>query len=144
MILLIALHLIASPSCPSREFSWWPGHWDYATPGYDPGVSVVADSDGGCVLKEEFVDTHGQKQHTTIRYDADAKHWQRRVIDPFRTYDSNGSFASDGSIAFYETPTDRETYWPADSNHVRFTGEKSEDGGRTWKVLFKATYTRRP
>jgi hypothetical protein len=130
-------------SCPAKEFSWWPGRWDYATPGYDPGVSVVTDSEGGCLLKEEYVDTHGQKQHTTIHYDAPTKRWERLVVDPFRTYHSSGSFAPDGSIAFYETPTDRETYRPADADHIHLIGEESKDGGRTWKLLFDATYTRR-
>src|SRR5215472_1292851 len=128
---------------PCGDFSWWPGQWDYAVPGYDPGVSVVTDSAGGCALKEEFSDIHSQKQHTTIRYDAGTERWERVVVDPFRTYKSNGSFAPDGSIAFYETPTDRETYRPTDADHVHFTGEKSDDGGRTWRVLFDATYIRR-
>src|SRR6185437_3774854 len=70
------------------------------------------------------------------------RRWKRVVVDPFRTYASTGVFAPDGSISFYETPTDRETYRPADGDHVHFIGEKSTDGGHTWRVLFDATYAR--
>ncbi|HKV70364.1 MAG TPA: hypothetical protein VJN62_03910 [Gemmatimonadales bacterium] len=131
------------PGAPAAAFHWWPGTWDYATPGYDPAVSTVTVSDDGCTFTEVFVDIHQQRQHTTIQYDATAHRWQRVVVDPFRTYRSTGVFAADGSIAFYETPGDRETYRPTDADHVHFIGEKSTDGGKTWRVLFDATYTRR-
>jgi len=144
MILATLALLVSCSPKTAAQFSWWPGTWGYAVPGYDPGVSVVAVSDSGCTVKEEFVDTHGQKQHTTIQWDATHARWQRVVVDPFRTYTSTGTFAADGSIAFYETPTDRETYRRSDRGHVLFSGEKSDDGGKTWRKLFEATYTRRP
>lgn len=137
--------LTRSSACgdaPRDEFSWWPGVWNYSTPGFDPAVSTVTASPDGCTLTEEFVDIHQQRQHTTIRYDATERRWKRVVADPFRTYASTGVFAPDGSISFYETPTDRETYRPADGDHVHFIGEKSTDGGHTWRVLFDATYAR--
>lgn len=133
----------ACADAPRDDFSWWPGVWNYSTPGYDPAMSTVTASADGCTLTEEFVDIHQQRQHTTIRYDAKEHRWKRVVVDPFRTYASTGVFAPDGSISFYETPTDRETYRPADGDHVHFIGEKSTDGGRTWRVLFDATYARR-
>ncbi len=82
------------------------------------------------MLQEEFIDIHDNKAHTTIEYDAAAKQWKRTVTDPFRTYHSTGTFATDGTIAFYETPTDRESYRPIDHDHVRFFGEKSTDAAR--------------
>lgn len=133
----------ACADAPKDEFSWWPGVWNYSTPGYDPAVSTVTASVDGCILTEEFVDIHQQRQHTTIRYDAQEHRWKRVVVDPFRTYASTGAFAPDGSISFYETRTDRETYRPADPDHVHLIGEKSTDGGHTWRVLFDATYARR-
>jgi hypothetical protein len=132
------------PSAAAAAFAWWVGSWNYTVPGYDPGTTTVSATNGGCALHEEFVDVHGAKAHTTIEYDATAKQWKRTVTDPFRTYRSTGTFASDGAIAFYETPADRETYRPVDHDHVHFSGEKSGDGGKSWKVLFDATYTRRP
>jgi hypothetical protein len=133
----------ACPQAPSGGFSWWSGIWDYSTRGYDPAVSTLTASADGCTFTEEFVDIHQQRQHTTITYDAKGRRWERVVVDPFRTYHSNGVFAADGSIAFYETPGDRETYRPTDAAHVHFIGEKSTDGGHTWRVLFDATYARR-
>jgi hypothetical protein len=106
-------------------------------------VSTVTAGADGCSLTEEFVDIHQQRQHTTITYDAKEHRWERVVVDPFWTYHSTGVFAADGSISFYETPGDRETYRPTDADHVHFIGEKSTDGGQTWRVLFDATYTRR-
>lgn len=53
----------------------------------------------------------------------------------------------DGSIVFFETAAERESYRPTDGMHVLFTGESSSDGGKTWKLLFGATYatyTKRP
>jgi hypothetical protein len=128
----------------AAAFTWWVGKWNYSVPKFDPGTSTVAAADGGCALTEAFVDRTGQQQHTTIRYDSTAHTWKRHVVDPFRTYDSAGSFASDGSISFYETPSQRESYRPADRDHVHFVGESSGDGGKTWKVDFDATYTRQP
>lgn len=139
--------LQASIKCPAAQataFAWWVGTWNYSVPGFDPGVTTVTTTNGSCSLKEEFVDSHNQLAHTSILYDSTVKQWKRTVTDPFRTYNSAGVFAADGSIAFYETPTDRETYRPVDRNHVHFGGESSSDGGKTWKVLFDATYVRRP
>jgi hypothetical protein len=134
----------ACSSDVASTFTWWVGKWNYAVPKFDPGTSTVIAADGGCALTEAFVDRTGQQQHTTIRYDSTAQTWKRHVVDPFRTYDSAGSFASDGSISFYETVSQRESYRPADRDHVHFVGESSTDGGKTWKVDFDATYTRQP
>jgi hypothetical protein len=137
----------ASAQCAETQrssFAWWVGSWNYSVPGFDPGVTTVAAKNGGCGLQEEFVDRGGQEAHTSLEYDVSTGEWRRVVVDPFRTYNSAGKFASDGSIAFYETPTDRESYRPVDNNHVRFVGEKSDDNGKTWRVLFDATFTRRP
>lgn len=138
-----ASNTVPCPQGVGVTFAWWVGTWDYSVPGYDPGTSTVTASSGGCALAEAFVDRTGQQQHTTIQYDSTGHQWKRVVVDPFRTYNSTGNFASDGSIAFYETPTDRESYHPTDQTHVHFIGESSKDGGKSWQVLFDATYTRR-
>jgi hypothetical protein len=128
----------------AATFAWWIGQWSYAVPHYDPGTSNVTASNGGCTLAESFVDRTGGQQHTTIQYDAVAHTWKRHVVDPSRTYDSAGNFARDGSIVFYETTVERETYRPTDRDHVHFIGESSKDGGKTWIVTFDATYSRQP
>ncbi|MEO8029453.1 MAG: hypothetical protein ABJC74_09080 [Gemmatimonadota bacterium] len=133
--------------CPAAQaalFRWWAGIWDYAIPGYDPGVTTVTPSEDGCQLQEEFVDVGNKQAHTTILFDPGSQRWKRLVADPFRTYRSSGVFAPDGSIAFYETPTERETYRPVDHDHVHFLGESSTDGGKSWKIGFDAIFTRRP
>jgi hypothetical protein len=138
---------VATVNCTAAvaaTFAWWIGAWDYTVPGFDPGVTTVTPGSGGCALQEEFVDVHGRQSHTTIQFDETTQKWRRSVTDPFRTYLSTGVFAPDGSIAFYETPTDRESYRPTDATHVRFFGETSTDGGVTWRLLFDATDTRRP
>ncbi len=136
-----------SASCTpalASQFAWWAGTWDYAIPGYDPGVTTVTPSEDGCQLQEEFVDVGNKQAHTTILFDPGSQRWKRLVADPFRTYRSSGVFAPDGSIAFYESPTERETYRPADHDHVHFLGESSKDGGKSWKIVFDAIFTRRP
>lgn len=134
----------ACPALVAAAFSWWVGRWGYFIRGYDPGTSTITATDGGCVLNEAFLDVTGGQQHTTIRYDTLSHRWKRHVVDPARAYDSEGDFAADGSIAFYETPIARESYRPTDHDHVHFVGESSSDGGRTWTVTFDALYTRRP
>ncbi|HEY4304714.1 MAG TPA: hypothetical protein VGM82_09615 [Gemmatimonadaceae bacterium] len=144
---LDAFRPASSSACPAaiaESFAWWAGRWNYAVPGFDPATSTITSSNDGCMLAEAFVDRTGQQQHTTIQYDSVAHHWKRHVVDPFRTYDSAGSFAADGSIAFYESKNDRESYLVTDHDHVHFKGEHSDDGGTTWKLLFDATYTRQP
>ena len=134
-------------SCPAAvaaTFSWWVGKWGYFIQGYDPGTSTVTATNSGCALAEAFVDRSGAQQHTTIQYDSLSKQWKRHVVDPFRAYDSVGQFASDGSIAFYETTASRESYRPTDKDHVHFVGESSKDGGKTWSVDFDALYSRTP
>jgi len=132
------------PADAAAAFAWWAGKWSYFIQGFDPATSTIAATNGGCTLAEAFVDRSGAQQHTTIQYDTVGKQWKRHVVDPFRTYDSAGRFASDGSIAFYETPTSRESYRRTDNDHVHFIGESSKDGGATWKVDFDALYTRTP
>ncbi len=128
----------------AATFSWWVGTWGYFIQGFDPATSTITASNGGCTLAEAFIDRTGGQQHTTIQYDTTGHQWKRHVVDPSRTYDSVGQFASDGSIAFYETPTARESYRPTDLNHVHFIGESSSDAGKTWIVSFDALYTRQP
>ena len=132
------------PNGVATTFAWWVGKWSYFIQGYDPGTSVVTATNSGCTLAEAFVDRSGAQQHTTIQYDSVGHQWKRHVVDPFRAYDSAGQFASDGSIAFYETTTSRESYRPTDPDHVHFIGETSRDGGKSWSVDFDATYTRTP
>jgi hypothetical protein len=131
--------------CPAEEqaaFAFWEGTWDYSVPGFDPAVSVFTRTNNGCQLDEQFVDIGGQKQHTTITWDADAQVWKRHVVDPFRSYSSQGHF--DGAtIHFFETATARESYQLKDPTHLRFFGESSSDGGTNWSLLFDATYTKR-
>ena len=134
---------VACPASASAAFAWWVGRWGYFVQGYDPATSTVTSADGGCTLDEAFVDVTGGRQHTTIQYDAASHAWKRHVVDPQRSYDSRGTFAADGSIAFYETSTSRESYRPTDRDHVHFVGETSSDGGRSWHVTFDALYTRR-
>ena len=122
-------------------FRFWTGKWDYAVKGYDPGVTTVTAEEDGCVLREEFVDRDGQQAHTRLAYDAATHAWIRTVTDPSRTYHSRGVFEG-SQIHFYESPTERETYQPVDARHVRFTGERSRDGGRSWTLLFDAMFTR--
>lgn len=135
--------LTSCAAAQAATFGWWAGTWAYSVPGFDPGTTTVTASNGGCTIQEAFVDIHNMQAHTTIQFDSAGKQWKRTVTDPFRTYQSAGTFASDGSIAFYETTTERESYRPTDPTHVHFIGESSTDGGKTWKVQFDATYTKK-
>jgi hypothetical protein len=134
----------ACPDGVATTFAWWVGNWSYFIQGFDPATSKITASNGGCTLAEAFVDRTGGQQHTTIQYDPVGHQWKRHVVDPVRAYDSAGQFASDGSIAFYETTTARESYRLTDHDHVHFIGESSKDGGKTWTVDFDALYTRQP
>jgi len=134
------------PCTPAQaaSFAWWPGTWDYASQGREPGVTTVTVSNSGCQFQAELVDAKKQQTSTTIIFDPGSQRWKRLVADPTRTYRSSGVYAPDGSISFYESPTARETYRPTDHDHVRYFGEFSKDGGKSWKIVFDASFTRRP
>ena len=83
---------------------------------------------GVCSPKRSSI-ARGAQQHTTIQYDSVGKQWKRHVVDPFRAYDSTGQFASDGSIAFYETTVSRESY-PAERQRSRAFRRRVVEGRR--------------
>jgi WD40 repeat protein len=117
------------------------GTWDYRADGYDPGRTVVTREGTGCAFMERYVDINGGHSTSLFVLDSATGAWRVTTDDPSGHSVMMGRPEKNG-IAFYHSATDREVYLPRDRDHAVFLGERSPDGGRTWKAWVTATYAR--
>jgi hypothetical protein len=141
----------AQPPCSSadhRRFDFWVGTWEVrgaARPEAPPGRNVITLEQGGCVLREEYV--NGRYGGTSLNfYDAGAGRWRQTWIDNQGQPLLIAGGWQDGAMVMSgpegAAPTDRVTWTPNADDSVRQLWEKSADGGATWTTAFDGLYTR--
>jgi hypothetical protein len=142
-----------------RQFDFWLGQWEAfgpkGTKAGDSKISIILDS---CVILEEWTSTavangfrYSGKSFNT--YNAATKQWQQTWIDNSAgTTEFLRGEASDGKIIFYADKvvgTDgkpylrRLTFTKLSDDKVRQFGERSDDGGTTWKTEYDLEYRRK-
>jgi len=140
-----------SPRCTDPEFrqmDFWIGSWEVSTPdGTVVGRSTVAPIMQGCAVREEW--DGGQVKGTSINaYDKPDQRWRQMWVDNFGSVlrmegmwkgdhmELHGSrVGSDGKEREL-----RVTLSPQPDGSLLQRQERSEDGGRTWKVIFEGRY----
>lgn len=139
------------PRCSSadhRRFDFWVGTWEVrgaALPEAPPGRNMISLEQGGCVLREQYV--NGRYGGTSLSfYDAGAGRWRQTWIDNQGQPLLIAGGWQDGSMTISgpegAAPTDRVTWTPNADGSVRQLWEKSADGGATWTAAFDGLYTR--
>lgn len=140
----VAVRWVAHGQCSgavAHALDFRLGTWDYKAAGYDPGRTVVTRDPSGCALLEEYADVTGGHATSLFLLDAKTGIWHVTTYDPSGRTVMAGRPEQKG-IAFFHSTTDRELYLPLTDSTATWRGERSSDGGKTWKAWLEASYHR--
>lgn len=133
-----------------RQFDFWIGQWEVQNPkGQVVGKNSITQRLDGCLLLEEWESVRGGKGLSINYYDDRDGTWTQTYRDSsgkIATWpDLKGGFR-DGSMILESVPGDhpmsRWVWTRIDKNKVRQMAESSEDGGKTWTVVWDSYYVR--
>jgi hypothetical protein len=145
----------AAPPCTDPEhhrLDFWIGDWRVTDPGGEPiGASRVRAAFGHCAIREEW-DSGAVRGGSVSTYDQPERTWRQMWVDDHGgVLRLSGAWKEDRMVMTgWRVGSDgrrrliRLTLSPADDGSVRQRMERSEDEGRTWTVVFRGTYHRRP
>lgn len=137
----------ASAPCTAaawHAFDFWVGEWD-AFDAADHTLSAhvrVTRILGGCALREEYQGTDGSSGESLSAWDAAHRVWRQNWVSSRGSLValegnlSHGSMVLSGPEAGSHAPDLVRGTWKAESGGVREIGERSTDGGHTWKPWF--------
>lgn len=139
----------------NRQFDFWVGEWDVvdASSGITAGSSRIEKELGECVIWENWTSantTYAGKSYNV--YNPDRKRWEQFWVDNVGGAINFYGGLKDGVMDFYTdevaqpdgTKLKRHLqFFNLSPNTVRQFSQGSTDGGKTWKVEYDFTYTRR-
>jgi hypothetical protein len=144
------------PACAGpehRQFDFWVGTWDVATPAGKPaGSNRIERVLDGCVLLEHWTGQGGGSGKSFSMYVAAEKQWSQTWVDSSgnrivltggwkgdRMVLANAWKGRDGKDMASDL-----TWTPLPDGRVRQVWRQSSDGGATWTTTFDGLYTKRP
>lgn len=134
-----------------RQFDFWVGNWRVTDPkGNLAGTNAVTLEYGGCVVQEHWVGTGGDVGSSFNAYRQSTKQWHQTWVDNqgvVLLLDGsldNGVMTLTGSgISLSGAERLNRIRWThIDDDHVRQLWDSSDDGGKSWTVVFDGLYTR--
>ena len=134
---------------PENQFDFWLGTWDAAWGENDRGTNRVERILAGKIIQENFsaADFDGI---SISSYDPERKLWCQTWVDSNGTYlDFTGRFEKGqmilarDAIVRGEICKQKMIWYDIEQNQFNWNWERSDDGGQTWRVLWKIHYTRR-
>ena len=133
----------------NRQFDFWLGEWEVRTgDGKLAGTNRIESILGGCALKETWSGT-GMKGTSYNAFSA-GRGWHQTWIDDHGTLLlldgglKGGKMILAGTTRGPKGETRHRITWSREAaGRVRQLWESSQDGGKSWKVLFDGIYTRR-
>ncbi len=144
-----------SPRCADAEFrqmDFWVGNWDVTdASGEKVGESTVAPMLSRCAVREEW--RSGEMIGTSVNmYDKPSGVWRQMWVDNFgAVLRMEGGWSAGSMVLSGERKGAdgkvrqlRVTLTPMEDGSVRQRQERSEDGGKSWTVIFDARYTSKP
>lgn len=136
-----------------RQLDFWLGDWEVRRTGDNAlaGTNSITAENGDCVLYEHWKSARYGAGQSMNYYDPVTKQWhQSWVDDQGEVSIFDGEFQNGAMrLAGYRQGKDgaripaRLTLTPLPDGSVRQLGENSEDGGKTWTVLYDLTYRKR-
>lgn len=154
--LLLCLALLApgavAAGSPS-DFDFWLGTWNLTWGTDGKGTNTVTRELGGKVIQERF---DGRPSSPLVglsvsTYDAKTDQWKQTWVDNSGSYlDFTGGLNPDGSMELWRGATDkagepilqRMLFYNIRADSLDWNWERSDDGGKTWKTLWKIHYER--
>jgi hypothetical protein len=153
LYIAFAMPSLAQAACADlafRQFDFWLGDWNVAAAdGKLVGRDRVEKAYGGCVLQEHWTSVDGGTGGSVTIYDASRKLWHQTWVDSTGTLVVLEGGLKDGRMVLTGEMTgsdgkrqqDRMSWTPKDGT-IRQLWETSEDGGKTWSVIFDVLYSR--
>jgi hypothetical protein len=145
-------HGQACTSGAHRQFDFWLGDWDVASPQGPPaGTNRVERLLEGCALQEHWEATDGSKGTSLSSYDAVARKWRQTYVDDTgQVLVLEGEFKDGRMVLQGEKAMGRQkgalqriSWQVVPGDKVRQRWDISQDDGRTWSVLFEGVYTKK-
>ena len=143
----------ACTAAEHRQFDFWIGRWDVFLPdGTRAGENRIETVAGGCALLESWQGRSGFAGSSLNSYDPETGQWHQHWVDNQAgrlvlagRWDGRRMVLR-GESADPKRPgvrlVDRIAWTPQDDGAVRQLWERSEDGGRSWTVVFDGRYVR--
>lgn len=136
-----------------RQFDFWVGDWDVATPDGKPaGRNRVELVLNGCVIFENWEGAGGAAGKSFSLYETGARQWTQTWVDGSGTRIVFTGGLDGPRMVMKNAWTGRdgrrfrsEISWaPLPDGRVRQTWRQSADDGASWTVSFDGIYTKRP
>ena len=142
-----------------KQFDFWIGEWDLTWPGQNSGETAHGTNSvkrvlDGCVVEENFDGAAAMALRGTSvsRFDPRSGKWKQTWVDNQGGYlDFVGEF-KDGQMVLQREGTrpdgsrvlQRMVYKTITPAEFDWSWERSQDGGKTWQVLWPIHYKRKP
>ena len=136
-------------SNPETQFDFWLGEWDCTWGENERGSNHVLRIMDGKVIQENFSAPDMQGISVSV-YDAERKLWCQTWVDSSGSYlDFTGGF-EDGKMILVrdaivkgEACKQRMVWYNIAESQFDWNWERSDDGGKTWRILWQIKYKRR-
>jgi len=134
---------------PENQFDFWLGEWNVTWGEDGKGTNHIERILDGKIIQENFIapDLHGISVSV---YDPERGVWCQTWVDNNGTYlDFTGKF-EDGKMIFSrnaivksQARKQRMVWWDIQENKFDWNWERSDDNGKSWRVLWQIHYTRK-
>ena len=132
-----------------NQFDFWLGDWNVIWGEAGKGTNHIERILNGRILQENFIapDLHGV---SVSAYDPERGLWCQTWVDNNGTYlDFTGKFEdkrmilSRDAIVRGQAYKQRMVWYDIQENQLEWSWERSDDNGKSWRVLWQIHYTRK-
>jgi hypothetical protein len=136
-------------SNPENQFDFWLGEWNVTWGEDGKGTNHIGRILDGRILQENFIapDLHGM---SVSSYDLERGLWCQTWVDNNGTYlDFTGKFEDNRMILSRDAVVkgqackQRMVWYDIQENRLEWNWERSDDNGKSWRVLWQIHYTRK-
>jgi hypothetical protein len=134
-----------------RAFDFWIGDWEVESAAGKPaGVSRIELLLDQCVVFENWTGKNGYEGKSFNLYHPATRKWEQIWVDNMGEMVRFEGEARDGNLYYRAEVTEdgrpalrRMTFFAQGPDRVRQLGERSVDGGKTWRVDYDLIYKRK-
>ena len=144
-----------APPCTqaeSKQFDFWVGEWSLRWGKDGKGVNIITRALNDCVITENFDGTPAipLKGMSVSTFNARLNKWQQTWVDNQGGYlDFVGEYR-DGQMVLQRKATvggkeilQRMVWHNITKDQLDWNWERSDDDGKTWKIVWQINYTRK-
>lgn len=134
-----------------RQFDFWVGIWDvYSRSGEKVGTNVVTKDEKGFLITEKFTNRGGNTGTSINYYDPGSRQWKQTWVDEAGTVIQYVGGFADSQMSLEGVRTgpngsvsrSRVSYRPDSDGTIQQRIQRSDDGGKTWRIFFDGRYVR--